>query len=115
MIQYDSMRVAPGLFLLVSATCPQVFGAESPSLLAVYWQPPGAVAPGPGIRAAFGRAMEARRATVIDDATPISVAVSLVPDLNAAIQEYNAFRFSEAAQRLNELARLADARGGADL
>jgi hypothetical protein len=115
MIQYGLVRSMWTLLLLGSASLAAATETEPVTTVAVYWQPPGAIASGPAVRAAFARAMAAKHAIFVDGTAAPAPAPSLAPELAAAVAEYNAFHFAEAAARLSELQRLADAKGGADL
>ena len=68
------------------------------------------------LRAAFVEAAARRGASgVVDAVEPAPRDPPLGPALQAALADYAAFHFTEALAKLDELARLADARGGGDL
>jgi hypothetical protein len=102
MIQCVTVR-AIALAILLS-------GVAHAEEVAIYWQPPGEV---PSVREAFTQAMAPTQ--VIDATAPVAAAASLVPELEAAKALYAKFAFAETIARLDQLSRLADARGGGDL
>jgi hypothetical protein len=113
MIQY---RLVRGLVcLLVLLGCGAAARAAPTANVAVWWQPPGDSPLAARTRAAFAEASGARGFVLVDASEPSDAPPSLVPALEAAVADYAAFRFADALVRLDELARLADARGGGDL
>src|SRR5438552_511450 len=88
---------------------------EPAGVVAIYWEPPGRPALGGSVRAAFVESVRPIRARVVDATAPAPPAPSLVPLLDAARSDYERFGFMDAIARLDELQRLADARGGGDL
>ncbi|MGZ3439310.1 MAG: hypothetical protein ACXVDD_07330 [Polyangia bacterium] len=102
-------------FLLIASTAAPARAAATGGTVAVWWQPPGEVPPAARARAAFAAAAAERGAPLIDAVEPARHEPPLAPALDAALADYAAFRFSEALAKLDELARLADARGGGEL
>ena len=114
MIQYRLVRGLPWLLAIVSAAT-AARAAPPGHAVAVWWQPPGDLAPAARARAAFADAAQRRGAAFVDATEPARTPPSLVPALDAALADWAAFRFADALAKLDELARLADARGGGDL
>ena len=88
--------------------------ADGPAV-AVYWEPPGRPPLGAEARAAFVETMQRQGARVIDAVATAPKASPLAPALEAAKDAYARFAFPDAIARLDELQRLADARGGGEL
>jgi hypothetical protein len=89
---------------------------ERAGVVGIYWEPPGAPAPGGSARAAFADALRPLGARVLDAAAGAAAAPPLLaPALDAAKAEYARFQFAAALAHLDELARLADAQGGGEL
>ena len=114
MIQYRLVRGLPWLLAIVSAAT-AARAAPPGHAVAVWWQPPGDLAQSARARAAFADAAQRRGASFVDATEPARTPPSLVPALDAALADWAAFRFADALAKLDELARLADARGGGDL
>lgn len=112
MIQYRRVPRLPSLLVLLA--CAAAHAAPS-GVVAVWWRPPGESPYAERAHAAFVEAARARNAELVDASEPAAPAPSLVPALDAALADYAAFRFADALHELDELARLADARGGGDL
>jgi hypothetical protein len=89
--------------------------ARAATLRFIYWQPSGVTEPAAGVRRALELEARAHGAVVLDVTPAATVAVSLAEELAAAIAADRAFRFAEAEQRLDALARRADVEGGGDL
>ena len=100
---------------MVLVACGAAASAAPSGTVAVWWQPPGDPPLAERTRVAFAEAGRARGDAFVDAREPVRPPPSLVPTLEAALGEYAAFRFADALLRLDELARLADARGGGDL
>lgn len=117
MIQSTSVRASTCalVFWTVASALEPVARAAEPQPVAIYWQPPGHPAIGDAVRSAFDDVARTMGASVVD-ATPTPVeTASLAPALTAAKTAYARFAFAETITALNELQRLADASGGADL
>jgi hypothetical protein len=115
MIQYGTVRGLACLLLIASTAAPSRAAAAG-GVVAVWWQPPGDVPPAARVRAAFVDAAARRGASgVVDAVEPARRDPALAPVLQAALADYAAFHFTEALAKLDELARLADARGGGEL
>ncbi|HJZ88580.1 MAG TPA: hypothetical protein VKN99_25580 [Polyangia bacterium] len=102
--------------LLGLAAVARADGAGEPPL-PLYWQPPGAPAPlADKVHAAFAEALVRRGTGPPIDRSPTAIQPApLGQRLLAAVADYRAFRFDEAAAALSELARAAEAEGGAGL
>lgn len=115
MIQYEIVRGLRGLLLLAAALAPSPARATG-GAVAVFWQPTGDVPRAAAVRGAFAAAAARRGISEIVDAVePQTAEPSLAPALDAAVADYAGFRFADALAKLDELRRLADARGGGDL
>jgi hypothetical protein len=114
MIQYRPVRGLAFLLVVLGSATP-VGAAATGGLVAIWWQPPGDPPPAAPTRAAFVDAARRRGAAVVDAREPARAESSLVPLLEAAVADYAAFRFAVVLAKLDELARVADARGGGDL
>ncbi len=114
MIQYRPVRGLACFLLFASAATP-ARAAATGGTVAVWWQPPGAIAVAARARAAFAETAARRGATLVDAVEPAPHEPSLVAALDAALADYAAFRFADALFKLDALARLADARGGGEL
>lgn len=101
--------------LLLLAWLAPPAAAAGGGTVAVWWQPPGDAAPAERVHAAFAAAAAQRGAPLVDASEPAPAGPSLLPALQAALGDYAAFHFADALAKLDELARLADARGGGDL
>lgn len=101
--------------LLVGCLAAPAGAAEAGGTVAVWWQPPGDPPPAARVHAAFEAAAARLGAPLVDASEPAAAPPSLAPALQAAMADYAAFRFADALFRLDEVARLADARGGGDL
>lgn len=106
------MRGLRSLLLVIWWALP-AGAAPLEGLVAVYWEPPGRPAPGERARPAFAEAM--RGVPLLDVTEQPAPPPSLVPQLDAAIADYTAFRFADTVTKLDALARLAEAQGGGDL
>ena len=113
MIQCQLVRGLGCLIVLVA--CAATARGAPAGTVAVWWQPPGDSPFGARPRTAFAEAGRARGDAFVDASEPARPPPSLQPALDAALADYAAFRFADALFRLDELARLADARGGGDL
>lgn len=115
MIQYPRVRGLAWFLLIIAAGETARAAPATGATVAVWWQPPGEVAPAARARAAFEEAAARRGAALVDATEPARTPPSLVPALDSAIADWAAFHFADALRKLDELARLADARGGGDL
>ena len=121
MIHFASMRATlcvltvlvarPGL---AAAAAPPPTGAPSVAV-AVYWQPVGHPPLGAEARAAFVSAMGRQGARLVDATSSEAPAPALAARLASAEASYARFAFPEAIAALDDLQRLVDALGGADL
>ncbi|MDB4966523.1 MAG: hypothetical protein JWN44_2212 [Myxococcales bacterium] len=114
MIQYGPVR-AIAIVAVTLAVAAQA-GASGPAATAIYWEPPGHPAPAVAARAGFVAAAEQLGARVVDAPLPSPPAEQpLAPLLQAAKADHAAVAIAAALARLDELDRLSEARGGADL
>jgi hypothetical protein len=114
MIQYGAVR-GLACFLVLASTAAPSQASPAGGTVAVWSQPPGEAPPAARARAAFAEAAARRGAAVIDATDTPPREPSLARALDAALADYAAFRFPDALTKLDELARLADARGGGEL
>ena len=115
MIQCVTVR-AIAIAVAVTCVAAPVIAAEPSGIVAVYWEPPGEPPQGAGARAAFTDAVRPLGAQVVDARMVAPAPLpSLVPALEASRAAYARFAFAEAIGKLDELERLASARGGGDL
>src|SRR5438132_5564518 len=97
----------------VACVAVRAAAAEPSGVVAVYWEPPGQPPPGASARAAFTEAVRPLGARLVDaSASPPPPPPSLRPLLETARADYGRFAFADAIARLDELQRMADARGG---
>ena len=115
MIQYPRVRGLAWFLVILSAGPLARAAPATGGTVAVWWQPPGEPEPAARTRAAFAAAAARRGATLVDATEPARTPPSLVPELDSALADWAAFHFASALGKLDELARLADARGGGDL
>jgi hypothetical protein len=117
MIQFVPVRAtACALVLCSTALIAERSGrAAETQLVAMYWQPPGHPALGDAVRTAFVDIANTIGARVVDATSPPIQGPALAPALDAAKAAYARFAFPEAIAALDELERLANASGGADL
>jgi hypothetical protein len=101
--------------LVVLAAASTARGAPTDTTVAVYWQPPDAIALGGAVRAAFSDAAKSLGARVVDARPTEQPTATLVPALEAAKAAYARFGFRDAVASFDALQRAADAAGGGDL
>lgn len=101
--------------VMLSATA-RAAGGNEHAAVAIFWQPPGARSFDAAARAAFADAVRPLGARLVDaSAAAVAPPPPLLPALDAAKDEYARFKFGDAVAHLDQVQRLADARGGGDL
>jgi len=117
MIHFAKMRATLCVLIVLVARAGLAAAAPSaaPATVAVYWQPAGHPPLGVEARAAFVRALERQGARLVDASAPEATAPALATRLEAGKAAYARFAFSDAIAALDDLQRLVDAQGGAEL
>ena len=82
---------------------------------AVYWQPYDGGAVAAAARRALERNLAARGIALVDGSDAPPASPPLLPALDAAREDYRAFRFADAVTRLDALAAQVQAAGGGEL
>jgi hypothetical protein len=101
----------PGWSQMAAASVPP----PAPSTVAIYWQPPSAPELAAAARESFAAAVRPLAGKLVDATTTPRTAPPLAPALDLAKEAYARFAFPETIAALDELQRLADARGGGEL